>query len=150
MFPCFRECSMKLQLVVTLLFFLWDLWEHNFLKGKRGRLPISDAFQSTNALTALYRHWFSCQTHWGGNEWVTNLTYFCHGEDECLHSRYLTMLFWKYGWCCFSTMDIICQYRGILTPLLKNRGIFREVMGAQVVHRVVFMTFFDRGKARHL
>jgi hypothetical protein len=39
-------------------------------------------------------------------------------------------------------MDIVCEYRGILIPLLKIRGIFREVMGAQVVHRVVFTILF--------
>jgi hypothetical protein len=27
-------------------------------------------------------------------------------------------------------------------PLLQNRGIFREVVCTQVVHRVIFITFF--------
>jgi hypothetical protein len=35
----------------------------------------------------------------------------------------------------FSTRDIICPYRGTLIPLLKNWGIFRVVVRAQVVHR---------------
>ncbi len=47
-------------------------------------------------------------------------------------------------------MEITCQYRGIIIPLQKW-GIFREVMHAQVVHRVIFMIFFVRGKAtQHL
>ncbi len=37
--------------------------------------------------------------------------------------------------------DIVCQYRGTLIPLLKNWGIFRVVVRAQVVHRVIFTTF---------
>jgi hypothetical protein len=36
----------------------------------------------------------------------------------------------------------LCQYRESLIPLLKNWGIFRIVVRAQVVHRVVFTAIF--------
>jgi hypothetical protein len=52
--------------------------------------------------------------------------------------------------CCISTMDIICQYRGKLIPLLKNGVFLGEVMHSQVAHRVMYMIFFVKGKARHL
>ncbi len=34
-----------------------------------------------------------------------------------------------------------------MIPLIKNWGIFRAVVRAQVVHRVVFTTFFLLGKS---
>jgi hypothetical protein len=47
-------------------------------------------------------------------------------------------------------MDSIRQYRGMLIPLLRKQGNFSEVMGAQVIRRVIFTAFFVWGKARHL
>ncbi len=55
------------------------------------------------------------------------------------------MLFRHYEWCCISTKENLHQYRGIVIPLLQKMDIFREVVHAQVIHRVIFMTFFLLG-----
>ncbi len=39
-------------------------------------------------------------------------------------------------------MDIVCPYGGIQIPLLKKQDILGEIVRAQVVHRVIFRTFF--------
>ncbi len=58
------------------------------------------------------------------------------------------MLFWKYDQSCISMRDIVwCQYRGTLISLLTNWDMFRVVVCAQVVHRVVFMIFFLLGES---
>ncbi len=55
------------------------------------------------------------------------------------------ILFWKYDQSCIFTRDIVCPYRGTVIPPLKKRGIFRVVVCAQVVHSIVFITFFCWG-----
>ena len=52
---------------------------------------VSGVFQSTNALTTLSKHRFSCRVHWGGNGRATNLLCFHHGGEEFWYSRHIIL-----------------------------------------------------------